>query len=208
MPSPVTPVLLTGFEPFNGSAVNPSQRVAQELAGLGESLGVELTAALLPVDAAKLPTLLLPMLNQLRPSVVLHLGEAAKAEGVRVERLAVNLLDFEYPDNTGRVIRDSPIEGGGPAARWATLDVRAAERAIAGAGVPVSVSMSAGTYLCNQALYLSLMWSEALGGDRAVGFIHLPSMPEQVAAGQRPGPGMELERSVAAVEAVLGALVS
>ncbi|MEM1356416.1 MAG: pyroglutamyl-peptidase I [Planctomycetota bacterium] len=200
------PILLTGFEPFNGSATNPAKRVVEELTGAGESLGVELTAALLPVDALKLPGILLPMLDQLRPAAVLHVGEAAGADKVRVERLAVNLLDFDYPDNTGRVIRDAPIQGDGPAARWATMDVRAAEAAISEAGLPVMLSASAGTFLCNQALYLSLMWSEALGGNRQVGFLHIPSSPEQVDSGERSGPGMEIERSVAAVQAVLGML--
>ena len=196
-------VLLTGFEPFNGSTLNPSQQLVERLAGGGAALGIELHTALLPVETDRLAGVLLPLLDRVRPTAVVHLGESAKADRIVIERLAVNLLDFDCADNAGQVIRDQPIDSAGPAARWATLDVRGAERAVSAAGVPCGLSLSAGAYLCNQTLFLSLAWAQGAGHVCPVGFLHVPSMPEQVAAGQRPGPGMALERSLAGVEAVL-----
>lgn len=199
-------VLLTGFEPFNGSTLNPSQQIVARLANDDAALGVELHTALLPVDTEQVGGVLLPLLDRVRPTVVVHVGESAKADRILIERLAVNLLDFDCADNAGRVIRDRPIDPGGPAGRWSTLDVRAIERAMGQAGVPCGLSMSAGTYLCNQTLYLTLGWAQRQTRPCRAGFLHVPSMPEQVASGQRKGPGMALERSLAAVSAAVVAL--
>lgn len=199
-------LLLTGFEPFNGSTLNPSQQIVERLAGCRVARGVELHTTLLPVDTERVAGVLLPLLEHLRPTEVVHVGESAKADRIVIERLAVNLLDFDCPDNAGQVIRDQPIDPNGPAARWATLDVRATERALDQAGVPCGLSMSAGTYLCNQTLYLTLGWAEREMRACRAGFLHVPSMPEQVVSGQRKGPGIALERSLAGVEAALGVL--
>ena len=65
---------------------------------------------------------------------MLHFGESAKAEHVTLERVAVNLLDFDTPDNAGNQVLDTPIDPDGPAARFATLPVRAIKQQLEDAG--------------------------------------------------------------------------
>jgi pyroglutamyl-peptidase len=137
-------IFVTGFEPFDGADDNPSAHVVGLLA---RDAAAELAGAVLPVSAERLPGRLAALLDLHRPDVVLGLGEARGEAGVRVERLAVNLLDFRTPDNDGRVLNDVPIVPGGPPAYFTTLPADAMVAAVRGAGVPWATSLSAGAYL-------------------------------------------------------------
>ena len=195
-------ILVTGFEPFDGADDNPSARMVGLLA---RDAAAELAAAVLPVSAERLPGRLAELLDLHRPDVVLGLGEARGDAGVRVERVAVNLLDFRTPDNDGQVLNDTPIIPGGPPAYFTTLPVDAMVSAVRGAGVPCVVSLSAGAYLCNMMMYLTLDWSARSARRPRVGFLHLPSLPTQntSAAGR---PSMDRDTQARAVRAVVETL--
>lgn len=171
-------VLVTGFEPFAGADDNPSARLVESLGGL-QLPGVDLAGHVLPVSAARLPGRLHELFDALRPDVVLGLGEARGAAAVKVERLAVNLLDFAAPDNDGQVLRDVPVVPGGPLAYFTTVPVGELLAAIRAADVPCEASLSAGTYLCNQMMYLTLHWAARDARAPRVGFLHVPSLPAQ-----------------------------
>ncbi len=199
-------LLLTGFEPFGGSDVNPSEQAARALDG--ETVGGRrITTAILPVDRARGPECLLAAIQQHRPDAVVCLGLAAGRAVISVERVAVNLLDFTIPDNAGNQTVDQPITPGGPAAYFATLPVRAMVEAMRAAGVPAELSLSAGTFLCNQVMYTLLHAAAQEGLTRPGGFIHLPALPEQAARAAAPLPSMTLEtilRGLRAALAVIG----
>ncbi len=185
-------VLVTGFEPFGGSTLNPSQLIVQTLAqemGHDDDAAWSLRTAMLPVDAKRVASVVESLWREHEPAVVLHFGESARAEHATLERVAVNLLDFDRPDNAGNTLTDTAIDPSGPAARFVTLPVRAIARQLEEAGYAARLSLSAGAYLCNQVLYLSLGEGEKRGGS-VVGFVHVPSLPEQVELGQRSGPAM------------------
>jgi len=188
-------VLVTGFEPFGGLPHNPSEAL---LALLPEALGGRrLQKALLPVDTERVGEALFALYRE-GPEAVLHLGLAEKRPLISVERLAVNLLDFERPDNGGRVLEDTPIVPEGPLALPARFPVKEVLRRWREAGIPGSASLSAGSYLCNQVFYLSLYHlPEAV----PVGFLHLP--PDETLALQRGGPYMPLREQARAVEIAL-----
>ena len=115
-------LLLTGFEPFDGSSANPSEQVVQKLAAQ-DLPGVELVIAVLPVDRLRGPEKLVQLLEQSQPDAVLCLGEASSRPAITIERLAVNLLSFSIPDNQGVLVEDEPIIPGAPAAYFVTLPV-------------------------------------------------------------------------------------
>ncbi|MFK7789824.1 MAG: hypothetical protein AB8C95_10085 [Phycisphaeraceae bacterium] len=189
-------LLVTGFEPFGGSTLNPSQAVVEALAdGEADLPCVELSTALLPVDTSVISAVVDALWAKHDPDIVLHLGESAKADRLTLERVALNLLDFDTPDNAGANVVDQPIDPAGPAARFATLPVRSLHDQLKAAGIASEISLSAGAYLCNQTLYLSLAHGEQRGG-RQVGFVHVPSLPEQVALGERKAPAMPREQLV------------
>lgn len=193
-----TPVrcLITGFEPFGGSTLNPSQAVVEAIdTGTIRVENAQVYTALLPVDTQRIADQIDAIWQRVEPNIVLHLGESAKADRLTLERVALNLLDFDSPDNAGRVVVDQPIDPAGPPARFATLPVRELRDRLAQQGIDAALSLSAGAYLCNQTLYLSLAQAQQLGG-RAVGFVHVPSLPEQVERGERKAPAIPRERLI------------
>lgn len=198
-------LLLTGFEPFGGSKINPSQQVLERLAAEGIP-GINLITAILPVDRLGGPEKLLQVLEATQPEAVLCLGEASGRAALSIERLAVNLLNFSIPDNQGKQIEEELIVHGGPAAYFVTLPLRKALQAVQAAGVPAELSLSAGSFLCNQILYTLLNYLSQREIGIPAGFIHLPRLPEQAASQKQPGPSMSLETSSKGVKAVLEVL--
>jgi pyroglutamyl-peptidase len=194
-------LLLTGFEPFGGRSTNPSDQVARAL-GEQRFEQIDVTTASLPVDQHKSPAAALAAIDAERPDVVLCLGQSVRQSAITVERVAVNLLDYSIPDNAGNQAVDKPAVEGGPTAYFVTLPVRVILEAIRDAGVPAELSMSAGTFVCNQVLYCVLHHIAVKGLNARAGFIHVPSLPEQVVSD--PGrPSMSLETTMKAVSAAI-----
>jgi pyroglutamyl-peptidase len=190
-------LLLTGFEPFRGSTVNPSEQVVHALASQNLD-GVHMDTAILPVERDDGPAELIRAVQQFQPEAVLCLGESTRSV-ISVERVAINLLDYRIADNAGNEVVDEPIALDGPAAYFMTLPVRAIVEAIRAAGVPAELSLSAGSFLCNQIAYVLLHYLASNKMNIPAGFIHVPSLPEQAARSSSPMPSMSLEILVKAV---------
>lgn len=194
--------LVTGFEPFGQSSINPSEQVVQRLAAMQfEDFAV--ATAVLPVHRHLGPQTLLNHVQQLQPDAVICLGEAGGRTAVSIERVAVNLLDFGIADNNGLVVQDEPIVADGPAAYFATLPVRALQQAVLAAGIPTELSLSAGAFLCNQVMYELLHFLAGQQLAIPAGFVHLPLLPEQAASQKPLRPSMALEGMVTAVATIL-----
>jgi pyroglutamyl-peptidase len=200
-------VLLTGFEPFGKSEVNPSEQVVRTLAA--EPLAnVELFTAVLPVERQRGPAVLLQAVETYRPDAVLCLGEAGRRPAVSIERVAINLLDYGIADNAGSQVVDESIVPGGPAAYFVTLPVRAMVAAVLAAGVPAELSLSAGAFLCNQVTYELLHYLAEHKWAIPAGFVHLPLLPEQAVAAGITAPTMSLETMCRGVRAAIGAIAT
>lgn len=202
-------VLVTGFEPFGGSGVNPSA-VAVEALAADPPGGVDLRTAVLPVVGGTAPgsarALVDALVARFRPRSVLLLGEAHLRSAVAVERVAVNLRDYRIADNAGLVASDEPVVPGGPDACFATLPVRAMVDAVRCVGVDAELSLSAGTFLCNEVMYHTLLRAAREGRAFSAGFVHLPQLEEQAAG--RPGSGRPIGREALgrAVRALVDAI--
>jgi pyroglutamyl-peptidase len=201
--------LVTGFGRFANVERNPSALIADTLDGTRIG-GHDVAGRVLPVSAEATPRAVRTALAETEPDVVLLLGVAPRRAALAAERVAVNILDFDEPDNDGALPVDVPIELDGPAAYFATLPLRAIVEAWHEAGIPGYLSDTAGTYLCNAALYTALH-ATALE-PLPVGFIHLPSLPAEVAEHRPPEPSMPLETQIEgiriALEATVAALVA
>lgn len=200
------PVLVTGFEPYGGHGRNPSFEAMQALDGRVIE-AVAIVGGALPVSLARLRPQLAALLDGAEYSAIIGLGLQPGATVIHIERGALNIADFDIADNDGQIISDAAVSAGGPAARLATLPLRAIERAMLAAGIPARLSASAGTYLCNACLYCCLEAVEARVRRVPCGFLHLPCTPEQVAeAGVKQDArlatmaSMDLSRIVAGVE--------
>lgn len=174
------PALVTGFEPYGGRSRNPAGEVAARLHG-SEVAGVRIVGRNLPVAFAALDEAVAATLAEVDPAVVISLGLCPGEAVIRLERVALNLADFDIPDNNGAVLIDQPLDPADASARFATLPLRRVQAALLQAGIPARLSSTAGTYLCNKALYRFLAAIEARGRAVPCGFVHLPYLPEQVA---------------------------
>ncbi len=184
-------ILVTGFEPFEGSEVNPTEEVLALLQSQ-PPLGTDLQTLLLPVASERVAAALIPALEAIRPAIVLMLGQATGRSAFSIERVALNWLDFRIPDNSGKVIRDQPIVPDGPAAYFSTLPTRELVEHLRATDIPAELSYHAGTYLCNQAFYLACHWAAQHAPDTRVGFVHVPALPSQISAQEKPAPSMAL----------------
>jgi pyroglutamyl-peptidase len=175
--------LVTGFEPYGGMEHNPSAEIARRLDG-ARIAGMPVVGRLLPVDLARLDAALKGALAAVDPAVVILLGLAPGESCIRLERVALNLADFPIPDNAGARAHDVPLARAGAVGLWSRLPLRAIEKRLLAMGIPTRLSESAGTYLCNAAMYRALSW---LPGRLPCGFIHLPLLPAQVALALESG---------------------
>ncbi|MEU7147845.1 pyroglutamyl-peptidase I [Streptomyces sp. NPDC045470] len=180
-----TRILLTGFEPFGGESSNPSWE-AVRAAAAEPPTGLEITAVELPCVYGRSRTALREAVAAHDPDIVLCVGQAGGRPDLTVERVAVNIDDARIPDVAGAQPIDETIVPGGPAAYFAALPVKACVAAVREAGVPASVSNTAGTFVCNHVFYdlMHLIATErpALRG----GFVHVPYAPGQVAGRSLP----------------------
>jgi pyroglutamyl-peptidase len=192
-------ILLTGFEPFGGESINPSWRIAAALDGSTID-GWTVAARQLPTTFAGALPALDAALDALRPGIVLGLGQAGGRGSIDFERVAINVNDARIPDNDGAQPIDEPVVPGAPVAYFSTLPIKAMQARIARAGIPASVSQTAGTFVCNHTFF-GLMHRLAGQARARGGFAHVPWLPQQGT------PSLALDQLVEGVRLALEAAV-
>ncbi|OKO50271.1 MULTISPECIES: pyroglutamyl-peptidase I [Pseudomonas] len=168
-------VLLTGFEPFDKAAVNPSWEAVRQLDGVPLSEGVKIVARCLPCAFATAAETLLQLINELQPAMVIATGLGPGRSDISIERVAINVNDARIPDNLGAQPIDTSVVEGGPAAYFSTLPIKGMVKAVREAGIAASVSQTAGTFVCNQVFYR--LQHALVGTGVRSGFIHVPGLP-------------------------------
>jgi pyroglutamyl-peptidase len=173
-------VLITGFEPFDGERVNPSWEVVRQLNDM-QLAGIRVVARQLPCVFGAAREALNAAIDEVEPLLVLAIGQAGGRSDISLERVAINVDDARIPDNQGQQPIDEPIVADGPAAYFSSLPIKAMATAMREAGIPASVSQTAGTFVCNHVLYGLLHHLHHRPHIKG-GFIHIPYLPEQAAA--------------------------
>jgi pyroglutamyl-peptidase len=174
-------ILLTGFEPFNQETINPAWETVRALDGWSED-GFRVVARQLPCVFGEANDAMARALAALDPAVVIAVGQAGGRCDLSVERVANNIDDAPIMDNRQQQLVDQPIVPGGPAAYFSTLPIKAIVQALRAAGLPASVSQTAGTFVCNHVFYGLMHAAASRKGSMRAGFIHIPYLPQQAAA--------------------------
>lgn len=193
-------VLLTGFEPFGGAAVNPSWEAVRLLDGWSGD-GFKVEVRLLPCVFGRAAEELLAFVDGLRPDVAIAVGLAGGRPEISIERIAINVDDARLADNAGRQPIDVPIAADGPAAYFTNLPIKAMVAAIRERGVKAGVSQTAGTFVCNHVFYA--LMHHLRGQSVKAGFIHVPFLPAQAAEYPEPTPSMAMDDIVAGLRAAV-----
>jgi pyroglutamyl-peptidase len=193
----MTKVLLTGFEPFGKATTNPSGEIVKQISG------DNIVTAILPVTYRESADRLLALVAEHSPDVVICLGQAEGRKQITPEKVAINLDDASLADNEGVLRNDVKIFESGPDAYFSTLPIKEFVEAIKAKGVPATVSLSAGAFLCNHIFYVTQ--NKFAGSNVRSGFVHVPLMDSQ--ASEFPGlPTIPLDQMVTAVRAMLEVL--
>jgi len=181
MPRPI--LLVTCFEPFGGSDRNASQEAVM---AMPDKIGpFDVRKACLPVVFGEAGARVCELVDELSPVAVVCVGEAGGTQAIAIETRATNLRQARIADNAGQAPQDEPVVEGGTDWLAATLPVGDMVAAVEAAGIPAEPSQSAGTFVCNDTLYLVL--DHLRNTDVPAGFIHVPAgdalSNEQLAAG-------------------------
>jgi len=183
-------VLVTGFEPFDGHAINVSWELARTLQSRASTVfpDVRMIAAQIPCRFQDCTDEVAQLINQHEPELVICLGQAEGRSQITVERVALNIRDARIADNGGHQPVEEAVVKAGPFAYPSRLPVAELVAQLRADGHPVAASYTAGTFVCND-LFYGLMHHLARA-PRPGGFIHLPILPEQ----QRPDEQRSADR--------------
>ena len=198
-------ILITGFEPFGGEAINPSWEVARALQGQLIA-GATVQARCLPTAFGVAPRALAEALAEVKPEVAICLGQASGRTEISIERVAVNLIDARIADNDGDRPQDVPVREGAPAAYFSTLPIKAMRNGLRAAGHPAGLSLTAGAFVCNQVFFE--LQHQLAGRGLSSGFIHLPALPEQAARTLPTVPSMGLAAQLDAIKLAIAIALS
>ncbi len=186
-------IIVTGFDPFGGEKINPSIECVK---ALPEVEGVELIRLELPTVFKESAKRLNEVINEVKPDVVLSVGQAGGRPGITMERIAINVDDARIPDNISQQPIDEAIQTEGAAAYFSTLPIKRIVKAIREAGISAEVSNSAGTFVCNHIMYQALFAATKDDKPFKAGFMHIPFIPEQTT----DKPSLPLEESTKALQ--------
>ncbi len=170
-------LLVTGFEPFPGAPVNPTEWLVSELAARPpRSAAMDaFRAEVLPVDYAAVGPRLSRIGREFAPDIAIHFGLARECRGFRLERQARNSFAGARPDNSGAMPSSARICNG-PDIIPSGLPLQAIHDALATKGLPVEWSDDAGGYLCNMVMTLSLAKACEGFAPSVSGFVHVPNV--------------------------------
>jgi pyroglutamyl-peptidase len=198
-------ILVIGFEPFGGERINPSWEVARQLGGKTIS-SFQIETMRLPVDCMRAARGIARAITKIRPRAVLGLGQAGGRPALSIERVAINLAVARAGNEGIAPGSARPIVRGGPDAYFARVPFGKIIPALARRRIPATISLTAGAYACNAAMYSALHALRKRRGA-AVGFIHLPYDPRQ-ASRHRNAPSMSLALMTDAVTIALEAIAN
>lgn len=191
-------LLITGFDPFGGETVNPSWEAVKLLPDVIGNYRLE-KLQIPTVFGAAFDTVLAAGICQ--PDVILCIGQTGGRSSITPEVIGINLREAPIADNIGNMPVNTPIVPDGPAAYFATVPVRRMVETVSAAGLPCSLSFSAGAFVCNDVLYSLLHHYH--GTSTKAGFIHVPFLPEQA---NGSAPSMPLEKIVRGLTLAVEAL--
>jgi len=197
-------ILLTAFDPFGGEPVNPAQKAVEAVSDV--VAGAEVVKCIVPTVFGKSIETVYEAMKREKPDVTFCIGQAGGRVGLTPERVAINLNDARIPDNEGQQPLDTKIFEDGENAYFTSLPDKAMVEKIKEAGIPASVSYTAGTFVCNHLMYGVLYYiNKEFPGMRG-GFMHVPFLHEQVL--KKPNTAsLSKEDIVKGIEAAITAIV-
>jgi pyroglutamyl-peptidase len=193
-------ILMTGFSPFPGVEINPTELLIRYYQDGAVSLPqhVALIAEVLPTAFDLAGSRIRELIRDERPDAVLCLGVAQKRAEINLERVARNWDEARIPDNTGIQRSGQKIVSDGADAYHSTLPIDQIKSCLDAAKIETVISDDGGQYVCNHVFYSARHEIDLLRLDIPCGFVHVPGI-----AGTSEFPGWDMEKLVDAVKCCL-----
>lgn len=166
-------VLLFSFEPFLRWKSNSSIELGRNIKR-SFSENKYLKYIELPVVFEEAGRIVTAELRKNHYDYVVGLGQNSKAKKISFERIALNIKHAKRKDNAGNKPYDELINVGSPLALETTIPYRKLFKEIKGIKTSLELSYFAGTYVCNNVLFIIL---DSVGRGKIkteVGFFHIP----------------------------------
>jgi pyroglutamyl-peptidase len=189
-------ILVTGFMPFLGEKINPSEMLANELA----QNFPEVTSLILPVEFKKSFEVLKSHLKNNTYDYIVSLGQASSRSKISLEKIALNWIQSEHKDESGNQPKPGKINEG-PLALMTEIQIDNIYQKLKAENYPIEISFSAGTYVCNELYFREL--SELKTNSV---FIHVPLIESQ--AYESGKPFIRYGESLMTISAVISELLS
>lgn len=199
-------VLITGFDPFGGAAINPAYEAVKLLPDAIE--GAEIHKLEIPTVFEKDGEVLAKAIDEQQPDIVICVGQAGGRSDISIEKVAINLMEARIPDNEQQQPLNQVIHEDGETSYFATIPVKAMVSKVKEAGIPSSVSYTAGTFVCNDIMYRLLYLAEEKEQTIKGGFIHVPYLPEQAVDLPVGTPSLPVETIAKGLEAAVAAAIT
>ena len=192
--------VVTGFEPYWTYEYNSSWEAAKQVASL-DILDTSIIAVQAPVSFKRAPVFIQQVVEEHKPDLLLMLGQSGGSDRIKLERIALNLMDSKLADNDGYIPDEEPIDPSLSPALFTNLSLKAIKQDIERRNIPVKISNSCGLYVCNRLYYEALMQVNKDNNLSAI-FVHLPFYEGQQRA--KPGkPAMPLSQMTDALRTII-----
>lgn len=166
-------ILLFSFKPFLVYKSNSGTILAKEALSMMGKPG-NITHTVLPVVFEKAGAQLVKLVKSSKPSLILGLGMHSRASHLYFERIALNVSHSIRSDNNRNKPHDQLINPCGPLAYETTMPYKGIEEICREKKVPFRLSFHAGTYVCNNVLYMLLDGLVRESIPARTGFLHVP----------------------------------
>lgn len=185
--------ILTGFDPFGGGEVNPSQqaieRVSDQLQSPNSNETIRLSKIVLSTCCDEAWSLLRKEVAAIGDDsrfALILCGMAETRERIGLERFALNVRTYRLADNRGHQWDEEHIDAAGPEAIRTALPLKSLQKELTDSGYHMEISNHAGSFVCNETYYRALQkWQE---DKRCAGvlFVHFPPAARYAATATMP----------------------
>ncbi|QIW09338.1 pyroglutamyl-peptidase I [Francisella sp. LA112445] len=193
-------VLVTGFTPFGGESINSAWQAVKNLPDKID--GVTIVKKQLPVSFKSSTEKLDSLIKQYNPDIIIDVGEAGGRSAVSLERVAINVDDARIPDNDNNQPIDKKISKTGKNAYFTKLPIYKIQSSVKKQGIPVHISNTAGTFVCNHVMYHLLELLDEKYPKKIGGFIHVPYTPAQVVDKSNTSSMSSIDATQALIKAI------
>ena len=171
-------ILIYGFEKFDKLENNPSAEVGKMIYdSIKKKKGVEARLEIFGVSY-DFKFNLEKAIKEFKPDFILGLG-ASKRNRVSVEKIALNVIHENKPDNKGVVLMHKEI-GGKDVGLKTGFDCEKLVNYLVDKNIPCELSYFAGTYICNNAYFNCLKFIKDDFLKTETVFIHVPLSPNEI----------------------------